>query len=230
MNEDQYTDDTDVSQPQQRIAKLENRIEQLEATTKKMMPSRRDALKYGGAAALGAAAMSGSASAGTSQVGTIGDPSNLVDVEAEDIDVSDTLTTQDIVVNGTATGPFGGGAPVFESGDTITIASVSFLTTDQSFVSLYNGTAKDVLCGFLHGAFDNDFLYEFSDGTTFTLNSGIGGTSYVKSNAHRVSHEDGSGGQDQLTLLPPAKDVVRIEIGTDIFDSARMAGQAYLLG
>jgi len=91
MNEDQYTDDTDVSQPQQRIAELENRIEQLEATTKKMMPTRRDALKYGGAAAIGAAAMSGTASAGSSQIGTIGDASNLVDVEAEDINVSDTI-------------------------------------------------------------------------------------------------------------------------------------------
>jgi len=74
-----------------KISRLEDRIEQLEATTKKMMPTRRDALKYGGAAAIGAAAMSGTASAGSAQVGTIGDASNLVDVEAEDIDVADTI-------------------------------------------------------------------------------------------------------------------------------------------
>ena len=74
-----------------KISRLEDRIEQLEATTKKMMPTRRDALKFGGAAAIGAAAMSGTASAGSSQVGTIGDSNNLVDVEAEDIDVSDTI-------------------------------------------------------------------------------------------------------------------------------------------
>jgi len=96
-----------------KISQLEDRIEQLEATTKKMMPTRRDALKYGGAAALGAAAMAGTASAGSAQVGTIGDSNNLVDVEAEDINVSDTLTVQDIVVNGSATGPFGGGPSDF---------------------------------------------------------------------------------------------------------------------
>jgi len=81
---------SDQTQPK-RIAELEDRIEQLEATTKKMMPTRRDALKYGGAAALGAAAMSGTASAGSAQVGTIGDASNLVDIEAEDVNVSDTI-------------------------------------------------------------------------------------------------------------------------------------------
>jgi len=74
-----------------KISRLEDRIEQLEATTKKMMPTRRDALKFGGAAAIGAAAMSGSASAGSSQVGTIGDSNNLVDIEAEDVNVSDTI-------------------------------------------------------------------------------------------------------------------------------------------
>jgi len=56
-----------------------------------MMPSRRDALKLGGAAAIGAAAMSGTASAGSNQVGTIGDASNLVDIEAEDVTINDTL-------------------------------------------------------------------------------------------------------------------------------------------
>jgi len=74
-----------------KISRLEDRIEQLEATTKKMMPTRRDALKFGGAAAIGAAAMSGTASAGSNQVGTIGDASNLVDIEAEDVTINDTL-------------------------------------------------------------------------------------------------------------------------------------------
>jgi len=74
-----------------KIERLEDRIEQLEAVTKKMMPSRRDALKLGGAAAIGAAAMSGTASAGSNQVGTIGDANNLVDIEAEDVTINDTL-------------------------------------------------------------------------------------------------------------------------------------------
>jgi len=81
------------------IRQLDQRVNELEATIKQMLPSRRDALKLGGAAALGAAAMSGSASAGTSQVGTIGSASDRVDVQAEDIDVSDTLTTSNLVVS-----------------------------------------------------------------------------------------------------------------------------------
>jgi len=99
---------------------LENRIDKLESTIEKMMPSRRDALKMGGAALVGGAAMSGTASAGTNQVGTIGSASQLVDIESEDINNADTVTTQDLVVNGTATGPFGSdlqGCRVFLSSD-----------------------------------------------------------------------------------------------------------------
>jgi len=88
-------------------AELENRIEKLEATIEKMMPSRRDALKMGGAALAGGSLMAGTASAGTNQVGTIGSASQPVDLESEDINNADTITTKDIVVNGTATGPFG---------------------------------------------------------------------------------------------------------------------------
>jgi len=94
------TDDPDT-------AELENRIEKLEATIEKVMPSRRDALKMGGAALVGGSLMAGTASAGTNQVGTIGSASQPVDLESEDINNADTVTTQDLVVNGTATGPFG---------------------------------------------------------------------------------------------------------------------------
>jgi len=72
---------------------LENRIETLENTIEKMVPSRRDALKMGGAALIGGAAMSGTASAGTNQVGTIGSASQPVDLESEDINNADTVTT-----------------------------------------------------------------------------------------------------------------------------------------
>jgi len=75
----------------EKIQRLEDRIDELEATIKKMLPGRRDALKLGGAAALGAAAFSGTASAGSSQVGTIGDGSNPVDVHAEDLFDVDTI-------------------------------------------------------------------------------------------------------------------------------------------
>jgi len=82
------------------IRQLEKRVEQLEATIKKMLPSRRDALKLGGAAVIGGAAMSGSASAGTSSTGTITGP---VDIEAEDITQLDTINGDNIVTTSEST-------------------------------------------------------------------------------------------------------------------------------
>jgi len=87
----------------EKIQKLEARIDELEATIKKMLPSRRDALKLGGAAVIGGAAMSGTASAGSSQVGTIGDASNLVDVHAEDLFNVDTINGDNLVTSGETT-------------------------------------------------------------------------------------------------------------------------------
>jgi hypothetical protein len=213
-----------MDQESDKISRLEDRIEQLEATTKKMMPTRRDALKFGGAAAIGAAAMSGTASAGSSQVGTIGDASNLVDVEAEDIDVSDTLTTQDIVVNGTATGPFGGGGIVLESGDSITVEAINQDTTDSSFVTLYNGSAKDVLGGIVAGGGTNDFLYTFSDSTTLHKNGS--GTSYVSANFS--GNKDRNDDLQEIAFLPPAKDVTKIEVGTVQLNSSALGAEVIL--
>ena len=89
------TDDTADMDKDEKIQRLEDRIDELEATVRKMLPSRRDALKLGGAAAVGAAAMSGTASADVGQlddqVGTIGDSSNLVDIHAEQIFDLDTI-------------------------------------------------------------------------------------------------------------------------------------------
>jgi len=89
------------------VEQLENRIDELEATIQRMMPNRREVIGMAGAGLAGAGLMSGTASAGTNQVGTIGSQASPVDLESEDINNADTITTQDIVVNGTATGPFG---------------------------------------------------------------------------------------------------------------------------
>jgi len=86
-----------------KIERLEDRIDQLEATIAKMLPGRRDAMKLGGAAVIGAAAMSGTASAGSSQVGTIGDGSNLVDIHAEDLFDVDTINGDNIVTTSETT-------------------------------------------------------------------------------------------------------------------------------
>jgi len=86
MTKDQYTDDADVSH-------LEERIDELEETIRQMLPSRREAIGMGVAGLAGASLMSGTASAGSAQVGTIGDNSNLVDLVAEDVTITDTLNT-----------------------------------------------------------------------------------------------------------------------------------------
>jgi len=86
------TDDPDT-------AELENRIEKLEATIEKMMPSRRDALKMGGAALAGGSLVAGSASAlpQEDQVGTIGSSGQRVDLFAEDIDGLESINNDRLV-------------------------------------------------------------------------------------------------------------------------------------
>jgi len=216
----------------QKTEQLENRIEKLESTIEKMMPSRRDALKMGGAALVGGAAISGTASAGSNQVGTIGSQASPVDLESEDInnadtvttdtmdsatvDNSGTVTTQDLVVNGTATGPFGGGAPVLESGDSITVESLPFETSDGTFKLLYSGSPVDVLGGVVTGTENLDYLYEFSDNTTVTKNGG--GSSYT--GANRSHGNDASGDAFEVDFMVPARDVIRIEVGQANFQNS----------
>jgi len=85
---------------QERIETLQDRVDELEATVSKMLPSRRDALKLGAAGAVGAVGMAGSASAQNSgQTGTIGTDADRVDVNAEDIDAVSVNTEE---VEGTA--------------------------------------------------------------------------------------------------------------------------------
>ena len=223
-----------------KVQQLENRIDSLESTIEKMMPSRRDALKMGGAALVGGAAMSGTASAGTNQVGTIGSASQLVDIESEDINNADTITTdtldsttinnsgtvttQDLVVNGTATGPFGGGGVVLEAGDTITVETINDLDTDESFVTLYNGTANDVLGGTIEGGMQNDFLYTFDDGSTIRQNGS--GTTYSRGNDN--SSKDSGGDASEVNFLPPAKNVVDVKVASRIFTSANFGAEVIL--
>jgi len=205
------------------VEQLENRIDTLESTIEKMMPSRRDALKMGGAALAGGSLMAGTASAGTNQVGTIGSASQPVDLESEDINNADTVTTQDLVVNGTATGPFGGGV-VLESGDSITVAAITFNTSDESFMTLYNGTAKDVLGGIIQGGQRNDFLYTFSDNTTLHQNGT--GTTYTPANdsASKDQNNDGY----EVSFLPPARDVIKVDVASSLFGSVNIGAKVLL--
>jgi len=72
-------------------AELHERVQQLESTVEKLMPSRRDALKLGAAGIAGAAGLSAtsqSAEASTGSAGDIGDPNNRPDVFADEIDAN----------------------------------------------------------------------------------------------------------------------------------------------
>jgi len=81
---DEKTDNTD--EPTK--AELHDRVQQLESTVEKLMPSRRDALRMGAAGIAGAAglnAASGSADASTGSAGTIGSTSDRPDLIADDV-------------------------------------------------------------------------------------------------------------------------------------------------
>jgi Tfp pilus assembly protein FimT len=72
-------------------SELHERVEQLESTVEKLMPSRRDALKLGAAGIAGAAglgAASQPAEAATGSAGQIGDVNNRPDVFADEVDAN----------------------------------------------------------------------------------------------------------------------------------------------
>jgi len=212
----------------EKTQQLENRIDKLESTIEKMMPSRRDALKMGGAALVGGAAMSGTASAGTNQVGTIGSQASPVDLQSEDINNADTVTTENLVVNNTATGPFGGGAPVLEPGDNITIVNTggTALDTDETYVNFYSGTAKDVIGGTIVGALDLNFLYTFSDNSTFQ--KGGTGTTYQRDGQN--FGRDFNGDPMEVCIFPPARDVIDVKIGAEVLSGSEFGAEIILKG
>jgi len=97
---------------------LHDRVEKLESTVAKMMPSRRDALKLGAAGIAGAAGLSAtsqSAEASTGSAGTIGSSSDRPDVFADTVDANQ--------LSGVSTGANRQGCRVFLSSDQNIIAS-----------------------------------------------------------------------------------------------------------
>jgi hypothetical protein len=80
------TDDSDPSKQE-----LLDRVEQLESTVEKMLPSRRQALKLGAAGAAsvgGVSLLSNSADASTGSAGQIGDAQNRPDIFADTLDAN----------------------------------------------------------------------------------------------------------------------------------------------
>jgi len=213
----EQTDNTDMSDEPDR-QDLEDRVDQLESTISKMLPGRRDALKLGGAALVGGAAMSGAASAQPGdqdgEAGVIGTDNSPVDIEASDIEVDD------LVVNNTATGPFGG-APVLESGDSVTVESFFQESASETLVTLYNGAAKDILGGIVSGSNRTDFIYTFSDNSTIHKNGT--GSSYVRADLSQGKDEGGD--RIEVDFLPPALDVIKIEVGGQQFGTSELGAE-----
>jgi len=138
------------------------------------------------------------------------------------VDNSGTVTTQDIVVNGTATGPFGGGGVVLEAGDTITVETIFESTVDESFTVLYDDVAKDVLGGIVSAPNSIDFRYVFSDDTSLRKNGT--GTAYTKGN-ESSGVTASAAGQYAVDFLPPAKQVKKIEVGANNFSGGRLGAE-----
>jgi hypothetical protein len=131
---------------------------------------------------------------------------------ANNVDVGSSLVTQDLTVTGSATGV--GGNAELDPSNSYTLKEVDRSTVDESFVTLHNGAAKDIVSGTVNAPLIIDYLYEFSGGTTFTRNGGFGTTTFTKTNPSLA--QDQSSEQFSVVALPPAKDVVRIEVGADL--------------
>jgi len=97
----------------------------------------------------------------------------------------------------------------------------------EQFVELYNGPAKDILGGIIDGARQNDFKYEFSDNSFITKNGGSGNNSYTGANNNSGTDDDGTFAERDI--LPPAKDVIRIEVGTRLTNNSFNFGAEVIL-
>jgi len=85
------TDTTTDTTDEPSKAELHERVQQLESTVEKLMPSRRDALRMGAAGIAGAAGLSAAtqpADASTGSAGTIGSPSDRPDAFLDEANVN----------------------------------------------------------------------------------------------------------------------------------------------
>jgi len=151
---------------------LEDRVEQLEETIKKMLPSRREALGMGVAGLAGASLMSGTASAGSSQVGTIGSASQRADLFAEDVDISDTLT-----VGGQTTfnGPVAGVEGIPAGGIIMWSGSIANIPSGFALCDGTNGT-PDLTDRFVVGAGGSESVGATGGTDNQSVNVSISGT------------------------------------------------------
>jgi hypothetical protein len=126
---------------------------------------------------------------------------------AGNVDVGQSLVVQDLTVNGSVSGI--NNAIFLEASDTLKVDSLHFETTDQSLITLFNGSAATVLGGSVRGYIRLDWKYTFANGSTQNLHGGDG-YDFVKAEA-----EDAGDDQYRVNMLPPAKDVTRVEVAAN---------------
>jgi len=139
-------------------------------------------------------------------------------LDATTLNNSGTATTQDLVVNGTATGVGGAFAPVLEAGDSITTRYLLQEGADNTFLQLYDGSAKDVLGGILFAGYDaGQFIYTFSDNSTIS-----------KADVPNIGRDRPSNDEMEIDFLPPALDVTKIEVKGNQFEGSKLGAEVLL--
>jgi hypothetical protein len=158
---------------------LRDRVNQLEATVEKMLPSRRDALKLGAAGAIGAVGMRSASdpSSATGHVGQIGTDTDRVDLYANSVD------TDDATFNGSVTYPDGttvttspGGIWTEDANSPQTVSANSVSVTLNSaweFVSIFitaedTATSSAVVDMTVNGDTGSNYDYVARSGTETT--------------------------------------------------------------
>jgi hypothetical protein len=141
---------------------------------------------------------------------------------AGNIDVSQSVVTQDLTVNGSATGV----GVALESTDSLVVEDVNFDGTSKSLISLFSGSSTTVFGGTAYAQGGLDWKYTFADGNTINLK---GGDNYDRlGSVGTAVGTDATGDDIVVAPLPPAKEVTAVDVGANNPDSSNKFG-AYLL-
>jgi len=126
-------------------------------------------------------------------------------LDSTTVNNADTVTTQDLVVNGTATGPFGGGGVVFEEGDSITVHHGQVVTVaGDTFFDIFNlANPVDVYGGAVFGVNIPSIRVTF----------GTNNTTQIGNIADNAQGRDNSGNTYSVQGIFPMKNVKRLEVG-----------------
>jgi hypothetical protein len=158
----------------------------------------------------------------TGDIDTVGNVSATnvsADTQMNSSSTRPNIFADDVDVN-SITGVRTGGI-VLESTDSVDVFTIDRDTTDEIFVTLYDGSARNCLGG---GVMQNDFdwTYTFSDGNTVSIH----GSGYQQ-DSPRAKTEGGD--QFAVGFLPPAENVTKIEVAGNQFASSSLGAYVYML-